>query len=104
MRTKSKKFPTSITILGRKYKIKQGKNLVWQSQQVFGLCDNLNRIIYIEKDQDERTKRETCVHEFFHALLFISGIDQKLTEAENEIYCQLATAFYHDIEKVIQSI
>jgi Zn-dependent peptidase ImmA (M78 family) len=103
MKTK-KRFPSSISILGRKYKIKQGKGLSYQGQPCLGLCDNLNKIIYIEKDQDDQTKRETCVHEFFHALLFISGIDQKLTEAENEIYCQLATAFYHDIEKVIQSI
>lgn len=101
---KQKRFPSSVTILGRKYKIKQGKNLVYAGQPCLGLCDNLNRIIYIEKDQDDKTKRETCVHEFFHALLFISGIDQKLTEAENEIYCQLATAFYHDIEKLMSSI
>lgn len=101
---KKKRFPSSVTILGRKYKLKQGKGLVYNGQPCLGLCDNGNRVIYLEKDQDEQTMRETCVHEFFHALLFISGIDQKLTEAENEIYCQLATAVYHDIEKVIQKI
>lgn len=103
MKTK-KRFPSSVSILGRRYKIKQGKNLVFQGQPCLGLCDNLNKIIYLEKDQDEQTKKETIIHECFHALLFISGIDQKLTEAENEIYCQLATAFYHDVEKVIEAI
>lgn len=101
---KKKRFPSSISILGRKYKIKQGSNLVYMGQPCLGLCDNQNKIIYLEKDQDEQTKKETLIHECYHALLSISGIDQKLSEAENEIHCQLATAFYHDVEKVIQAI
>lgn len=99
---KLKRFPSSVSILGRKYKIKQGKNLVYNGQPCLGLCDNIGRIIYLEKDQDEQTKKETLIHEAQHAFLFITGIDQKLSESENEIHCQLATAFYHDMEKVLQ--
>jgi Zn-dependent peptidase ImmA (M78 family) len=101
---KKKRFPSSITILGRKYKIKQGNNLIYNGQPCLGLCDNNSRIIYLEKAQDEQTKKETLIHEATHAVLFITGIDQKLSESENEIYCQLFTAFHIDIENVIQSI
>lgn len=95
---KKKKFPSSIVVLGRKYKIKQGHNLVYNGQPCLGLCDNISRIIYLEKDQEDATKKETLMHEAVHALLFITGIDQKLSEGENEVYAQLFTAFYHDME------
>jgi hypothetical protein len=99
---KKKKFPVSITILGRKYKIKQGKNLVFHGQPVLGLCDNNTKTIYLEKDQDEAMKKETLLHEAVHSMLYITGIDQKLSEGENEVYCQLFTAFYHDMEKALK--
>jgi hypothetical protein len=99
---KKKRFPGSITILGRKYKIRQGKNLVFHGQPVLGLCDNNTKTIYIEKDQDEPLKKETLLHEAVHAMLYITGIDQKLSEGENEVYAQLWTAFYHDMEKALE--
>lgn len=102
MKAKKKRFPTSISILGRKYKIKQGKHLVYNGQSCYGLCDNINKIIYLEKDQDDQTKKETLLHECVHGMLFITGIDQKLSEGENEVYCQLFTAFYHDMEKALK--
>lgn len=96
---KKKRFPSSITILGRKYKIKQGVNLVYHGQPCLGLCDNNDRIIYLEKNQDDHVKKETLLHEAVHAMLFITGMDQKLSESENEMHAQLWTAFYHDMEK-----
>lgn len=98
---KKKRFKSSIVILGRKYKVKQGANLVYNNQAVLGLCDNINRIIYLEKNQDDESKKETLPHEATHALLFITGIDQKLSEGENEVYCQLFTAFIVDMEKAL---
>jgi Zn-dependent peptidase ImmA (M78 family) len=96
---KKKRFPSSITILGRKYKIRQHNNLAWQGQAVYGLCDNNTKTIYLEKNQEDPVKKETLLHEASHAFLFITGIDQKLAESENEMYAQLLTAFYHDVEK-----
>lgn len=101
MKTK-KRFPSSIAVLGRRYKIKQGKGLSYQGQPCLGLCDNSDRTIYLEKDQDDSGKKETLLHEAVHAMLFITGIDQKLSEGENEVYAQLFTAFYHDMEKVFK--
>lgn len=102
MKAREKRFPASITVLGRKYKIKQGKGLVYHGQPCLGLCDNTAMVIYIEKDQDDQTKKETLIHEAVHGFLFITGMDQKLSESENEMYAQLLTAFYHDMEKALK--
>jgi hypothetical protein len=99
---KKKKFPSSITILGRKFKVKQGTGIIYNGQQCLGLCDSTAKTIYIEKNQDEATKKETLLHEAAHGFMFITGIDQKLGEGENEIYAQLITAFFHDMEKALK--
>jgi hypothetical protein len=69
--TKKKRFPSSVTILGRKYKIKQGKNLLYNGQQCYGLCDNIAKTIYLEKDQDDQTKKETLCHEAAHSFFLL---------------------------------
>jgi Zn-dependent peptidase ImmA (M78 family) len=97
-----KRFPTSIIILGRKFKIKQGSNLVYNEQPILGLCDYNKETIFLEKAQPEKSKRQTLVHEACHALLIITGMDQRLSESENEMYCQLLTAFCEDMKKVIE--
>lgn len=93
-----KKFPLSLTILGRKVKIKQGIGLVYQGLPCLGLCNYDEKVIYLEKNQSEQMKYETLVHEATHFLLELSGISQKLSEGENEIYAQIFTAFIYDIK------
>lgn len=97
----AKKFPTSVVILGRKVKIKQGKGLFYDGRPCLGLCDYDNKIIYIEKDQPEHTKMETLLHEIQHYFLELSGFSQKMSDAENEISCQLFTALVQDIKKIL---
>lgn len=99
---KKMKFKTSIEILGRKFKVKQLKNLGYQGQPCLGLCDNNTKVIYLEKEQPDEHKKETMIHEAVHAMLCISGMDQKLSESENEMYAQLFTALYVDIEKYLK--
>lgn len=94
-----KSFPKSITIMGRKIKIKQGKNLVYREQPCLGLCDYDGKTIYLEKEQDHNTKVETLVHEATHFFLELTGISQKLDEDTNEMYCQLITALFVDLKK-----
>jgi Zn-dependent peptidase ImmA (M78 family) len=96
-----KKFPSSITIMGRKLKIKQGSGLIYQGQQVLGLCDYDKKMIYIEKNQTDESKVDTLIHEATHYFLILAGLDQRLSESENEIYCQLITAFFNDLKKVL---
>lgn len=99
---KAKKFPTSIMIMGRKIKIKQGVNLIYKDQACLGLCDYDNRIIYLEKNQEHRSKVETLVHEATHFFLELTGISQKLDIDTNEMYCQLITALFVDLKKDIE--
>lgn len=93
-----KKFPTSVTVLGRKVKIKQGKGLTYMGQPCLGLCNYDDSIIYLEKDQSEQMKRDTLCHEAVHYFLELTGISQKLSDSENEIYSQLISAFFNDMK------
>lgn len=90
----------SITILGRKVKIKEGVNLVYKGEPCLGLCDYDNRIIYLEKNQSPRMKKDTLRHEATHYFLELTGISQKLTDSENEIYAQLITALIDDLKNL----
>ncbi len=94
-----KKFPKQLTILGRVVKIKQGAGLMYQNQPCLGLCNYDEKTIYLEKNQDEPMKYETLCHEAAHFFLELTGISQKLSDSENEMYCQLLTAFFNDIKK-----
>jgi Zn-dependent peptidase ImmA (M78 family) len=94
-----KKFPAFLTIMGRKIKIKQGENLMYEGKPCLGLCDYTDKIIYLEKNQDYHSKVETLVHEATHFFLELTGISQKLDEDSNEIYCQLITALFVDLKK-----
>lgn len=98
---KKRPFPRKIKVLGRDFKIKQGKNLVYQNTPVLGLCDYNAKLIYIESNQSDESKRQTLIHECCHAMLIIAGMDQRLSESENEMYCQLLTAFCEDMKTVI---
>lgn len=96
-----KRFPSFIMVLGRKFKIKQASNLLYHGQSILGLCDYNKQTIFIEKDQSDKSKRQTLVHEACHALLIITGIDQRLSDSENEMYSQIFTAFCEDMTKII---
>jgi len=93
-----KKVPSSVTILGRKVKVKQGNNLHYMGEPCLGLCDYDNKVIYLEKNQLAQMKHDTLVHESVHFFLELTGLSQKLTDNENEIYSQLFTALYNDLK------
>jgi len=97
---KERKLPTSILIMGRKVKIKQGFNLVYHDVPVLGLCDYDNKTIYIEKNQTQEQKIDTLVHELGHYFLELTGISQKISDSENEIYCQLLTVLFNDLRRL----
>lgn len=96
-----KKIPSCVVILGRKVKVKQGANLHYNGEACLGLCDYDNKIIYLEKNQSPQMKNDTLIHEMSHFFLELTGLSQKLSDSENEIYCQLITAFFNDLKKNI---
>ena len=85
--------------MGRVIKIKQGKGLTYNGQPCLGLCSYDDKTIYLEETQPDHTKMETLIHEATHYFLELTGISQKLSDSENEIYCQLFSAFFQDIRK-----
>lgn len=97
-----KKFPIKINILGREWKIKQVKSPVYKGEPCLGLCDYDGRVIWLEKDQKENEKFSTLVHEAAHAWLILCGLDQKMSESEVEVNCQLIAAFVEDIVKAFK--
>jgi hypothetical protein len=92
------RIPRTVSILGRTIKIKVGKNLCYQGEPVLGLCDYDNRVIYLEKNQSQRQLYDTYVHEATHYFLTLCGMDQRMSEGEVEMYCQLMTAFVNDLK------
>lgn len=94
---KKKSFPKSVSIMGRKFKVKQVKNLLYNNEPCLGMCDYDGRIIYLEVNQKDDVKFSTLVHECAHALLILCGLDQRMSELEVEINCQLVAAFVEDI-------
>jgi len=97
-----KKLPSKVVILGRTVRIKQGNNLHFLGEPCLGLCDYDAKTIYIEKDQSPEMKHDTLCHEIVHFFLELSGISQKLSDSENELYAQLITALHNDINKSLK--
>lgn len=98
---REKKLPSYVVIMGRKVEIKQVANATYMGDKASGLCDYDARVIYLEKNMPYPQKIETLSHECVHFFLVLTGISQKLTDAENEIYAQLFTALFNDLKKII---
>lgn len=92
-------FPESISILGREFKVVISEEVIHEGKRVGGTCDFHNRVIEISETDYFDEKFITYVHESVHAFLEITGINQRLTEKEEETYCQLIAAFVADILK-----
>lgn len=91
----------SITILGRKIKIKitpQAKlTLIAHDPQTVGLYDPNTRTIYLSKELTPEQKRYYLIHEAVHVLHDFTGIDQTLPESLIEIICQTTATLFEDL-------
>ena len=94
------RVPKSITILGRKVTIKVGENLVYHGQPCLGLFDYGKMTIYLEKNQSNHSMRDTLYHECCHYFMLLCGMDQKMSDSEVEMYCQLISAFVNDMKVI----
>lgn len=84
MQASKSKIPTSITILGKKIKIRKPKKLVDQSgQELFGLFDHDKMTIYVSQSKGH-DMNSTFFHECIHAVLFISGHNETLEHEQEE--------------------
>jgi len=87
------RLPESIKIKGKKYKLKHVKNLKDDDgKPCMGLHDHENKVISIDKLVIGSEKRQTLLHEFFHAYLYEcnirEGLDSQLEEVIVEALSQ----------------
>ena len=83
----------SITILGTKYKIIQTPDLKDEDGNLcMGLHDHIKKVILIDAKLPLAEKRQTFLHELFHAYLFEAyvreGLDTQLEEVIVEMLSQ----------------
>jgi len=78
----------SVTILGRKYKIKQKECPTLNNQRVAGYADPMNMIICMEKNLNDHDYVNVLCHEICHCIFFTFGGDQVMSNMEIEIFCQ----------------
>jgi hypothetical protein len=69
-----KKYGRWVQINRRKYKIQFCLDLAYENNSVLGLCDVVNKILYINLQGDIAS---TLVHEIGHAESFESGFKQR---------------------------
>ena len=90
----------TITILGRKYKLKhmsRDKLLKIHGTPVHGLHDAMIRTIYIETDSSEQFRLGVLRHECVHAALAVTGLDQVIPPEFQEILCETFASLMEDL-------
>jgi hypothetical protein len=91
----------SITVLGRKLKVKvvDSKTLEKESEdpQCVALYLPHTMTILLSKDLDAYWRRYYLFHELTHHMMFITGIDQTLHTSLIEVICQSNAAMIDDI-------
>ncbi len=65
----------------------------------WGMCNYIQRKIYLWKDLSFVNKKQTLIHEVTHAFIEANGFIQ--VKFDNEIICDFVAAFLSDIQGVV---
>lgn len=101
-KNKSIKIPKKISILGRDFTVTEVEKVMVGGVEASGSCCAENRLIEIESGQSLQQKMGILAHEMGHAGLVIFGLDQKFTDKECEVFCQLIRAVVEDYLKAFK--
>lgn len=82
------KLPKKIKVLGQTWKIIV-KSLPKEEADSFGLCVPSERAIYINAEVKPCQLAATLLHEFVHAVFFVSGASYMLDERVEEMICDV---------------
>lgn len=93
---KKPSLPKTVLILGRLYQVIQQDQVYLDEKEVSGLCDTLNRCIYIEKGLPLKEKMGILAHEMAHAALDINGLAETMADKELEVVCQMCRSLVED--------
>jgi len=88
-----KKIPKKISVMGQTYQNKQRKDVVLDGQECEGVADVANKIIYIKKTLDPKTKWAVFFHEALHAVIFESAAWQNIDDSTEQIIVEKMSQF-----------
>ena len=98
----------SISVLGRKYRVKytcpekMKKDIGFN---VFGFCNLENDTIYIDKNLKENKLTTTLYHEIVHCIFHRIGADQVLSHELQEMLCEsIGSSFFEMHDKTLRKI
>lgn len=91
----------NINIRGRKYSI-QVTDIIDNEIKYAGLCDPINKIIYIKLGETIEETLNTLIHELVHAFLFECGLKQQAKDETINDYIE--AQFLHFLKSFIDSI
>lgn len=78
-------------------------NLLIGTDKCFGVCDNYNRIIYIDESLEINAKKRTLKHELTHAFITTYLLERKDNYTEEDL-CELVSIYGEDIIKLCNKI
>jgi Zn-dependent peptidase ImmA (M78 family) len=94
------KRPKSVTILGRKFTVKEVEQKEVEKHIGPGAVAGINyteRLILISKGFDDFDYRVSIMHEVTHAVLHTIGLDQTISDHIREILCESMANGFNDL-------
>ena len=96
------KWPKKITLQSREWKIRYLKpenkaffNSNGEHEALLGFCDESKGLIVIDSTQNDETKKDTLVHELFHAVYArLPGVDHDDEDAEENFVLAATLCFF----------
>lgn len=97
MNKECKKKPLrSISIKGNKYKIIFEDLFAKYKEPWLGICEKDKKIIRVHNLQSPEEQKKVFLHEYAHAVIHESCLDQALTDEIEEVLCEnIAQCFYN---------
>lgn len=91
------KIPRSVTILGRKFRVRLVNGIKYGEEYAAGLCDFNKKLILLDKNQSEEDLLVTLAHESYHVALQVVGLEQCMNNSEVETHCQVFANTFFDL-------
>lgn len=109
------KKPNKVNILGTEYKIeikkqdemrKLSESDVASMMFYNGLCDSINKIIYLDDNlmKSDKAFNKTLRHEIMHAFFYECGLDNQCDFAVNESNVDFMALQFPKINKIFKAL
>jgi hypothetical protein len=102
-----KRLPKSVTILGRKYKLKivTDKQITAVAGVLCEACVDFNtKTIYVWKDLPQDEQMVAIFHEIQHISHMVCGLSQVISAEMQEILCESSAQGFYDLLRSLNGI